>query len=545
MKKLFVFLMLLTPAGLFAHTIDYGKVILRHWSVTADSKYVDGTFYMYKGGDVYIETGSGQIVHYPLASLAKEDQAYALKRHQKIAELNYQLTHTVIANKKAPLSSVFNFRLLISVLIILFLGLFIYKKAQPQQLKYLYPVLAVGILTLLYGFSANLTRSLTSFNTSPTFIDSAFTPYKPNVITSWDSVYFYVGSYGIPAQEMMAGITAWNQQVPIPQCYTGNNVWSIPLNPVIADTPEAVTPTSFTRGAIALAANGVPIFNEYTNTGEDAYLTGQLDSFGGHAGRGDDYHYHIAPLFLQNQGTVILPIAFAFDGFAVYGSLEPDGSPMMPLDTNHGHYWTNGFYHYHGTPTAPYMIGSFVGKVTEDTTMQLIPQAHANPVRGPQNPLPGAVITNVHCNDTNSYTLVYVLNGATDSIVYSWTPQGVYTYHFFIQDSAETTQTYNGFTPCYNVSCPGISTSINDLVKSGINFSIYPNPAGSEFYLSLGDNSKLSQIQNITVYNLTGDVVYQSQGYPGKINLSNAASGTYLVKLGFADYQVSQKLVVK
>ena len=189
--------------------------------------------------------------------------------------------------------------------------------------------------------------------TNPLYIDSAFTPYKPNVITSWDTVYFYVGSYGFPAHELMAGITAWNQQVPIPQCYIGSNVWSIPLNPVIADTPIAVNQINFTRGAIALAVNGVPIFNEYTNTGEDAFLTGQLDSFGGHAGRADDYHYHIAPMFLQNQGNVILPIAFAFDGFAVYGSLEPDGNPMMPLDTNHGHYWTNGVYHYHGTNNRP------------------------------------------------------------------------------------------------------------------------------------------------------------------------------------------------
>ena len=546
MKKFTLFLCCFIFGSLWAHTVDYGKVIQRHWSLQAENKFVDGTFYMYKGGEVYIETAGTQIVHYPLSSLSKEDQSYALKRHQKIAEMNYQLAHPAKTTAEVTQPSVFNFRALVSLFIIFSLGLFMYKTAQPQQLRYLYPVLLAGIITLLTAFSADLSKSLRALNTSPTFIDSAFTPYKPNVITSWDSVYFYVGSYGIPAHEMMEGITAWNQQVPLPQCYIGNNVWSIPLNPVIADTPIAVNQTNFTRGAIALAVNGVPIFDEYTNTGADAYLTGQLDSFGGHAGRGDDYHYHIAPMFLQGQGTDILPIAFAFDGFAVYGDLEPNGNTMLPLDANHGHYWTNGVYHYHGTRTAPYMIGNFVGKVTQDTTHQLIPQAHANPVRPGQTPLPPLLITKVHCNDANSYTLVYVLNGATDSIVYSWTPQGSYTYHFFKQDSAETSQTYHGFVPCFSVPCyNNITSSINEIIKSGKDFSIYPNPTGSDFYLSLDDNSNLYQIRNIVVYSLTGGVVYQSKAYTGKIDLHNAAPGTYLVKLTLDDHQLCRKLVVK
>jgi YHYH protein/Secretion system C-terminal sorting domain len=545
MKKYCALFMLLLSCSLFAHTVDYGKVILRHWCVVKEDKYVDGSFYMYKGGDVYIETGANQIVHYPLSSFSNEDQTYALMRHRKIAEINYRLTHPVAAKTEASQYYVSYFKLLLAVSIVLLLGLFIYKTVKPQQLKYLYPVLFTGVLTLILGFSTNLTKSLRSISTSPSYIDSAFTPYKPNVITSWDSTYFYVGSYGFPSHELMAGITAWNQQVPIPQCYIGNNAWSIPLNPVIADTPIAVNQINFTRGAIALAVNGVPIFNEFTNTGADAYLTGQLDSFGGHAGRGDDYHYHIAPMFLQNQGSVILPIAFAFDGFAIYGSLEPDGNPMMPLDTNHGHYWTNGVYHYHGTNTAPYMIKNFVGQVTEDTTHQLIPQAAAHPVRPGQTPLPPLLITKTHCNDSSSYTLVYVLNGATDSIVYSWTPQGVYTYHFFIQDSAETTQTYNGFVPCYSIPCYSTPTSVNEVKSPILKLNVYPNPMGEDFYLVLGDNSKLSEIKSVTVYSLTGNIIYQSKGYGGKINLSSAAAGTYLVKVGFDDFQLCQKLVVK
>ena len=537
MKKTLCLLIFLAYSVAYAHNVNYGKIILRHWNIVTEAKAVDGSFYMYKNGQVYIEDAKGEILHYPISALSATDKDYVKSRYAHIVQLNQQLA---VQKQAAAKPAFFNYKVTLSLLIVLLLAAFAFTNADKTQLRYLYPVLFVGVLTLLYGFTANLSKSLRASSTNPLFIDSAFTPYKPNVITSWDSVYFYVGSYGIPAHEMMAGITAWNQQVPIPQCYIGNNVWSIPLNPVIADTPIAVDPHNFLRGAIALAANGVPIFNEYTNTGTDALLSGQLDSFGGHSGRGDDYHYHIAPMFLQNASAPILPIAFAFDGFAVYGTLEPDGSAMRNLDANHGHYGTDGVYHYHGTATAPYMIGNFVGKVTQDTTLQLIPQARANPMRPGQNPLPGASITGCHANGSNGYTLIYTLNGATDSIVYSWTNTGVYIFHFFKQDSAETTQTYNGFIPCYS-----IPTAVTEVAGKLNSLSIYPNPSAAEFYLSFGDNNALNDIRNITVYSLTGAIVYQSRGYNGKINLTNAAAGTYLVKVGFSDYQLNQKIVVK
>ena len=40
--------------------------------------------------------------------------------------------------------------------------------------------------------------------------------------------YAYVESNGMPDHRMMVGIRAWQQQVPIPQPYTGRNAWRIP-----------------------------------------------------------------------------------------------------------------------------------------------------------------------------------------------------------------------------------------------------------------------------------------------------------------------------
>jgi hypothetical protein len=84
---------------------------------------------------------------------------------------------------------------------------------------------------------------------------------------------------------------------PSPFLTTGgktSNAFSIPLEPRFADNPVSLRTALFT-GAVALAINGVPIFNALNNRGDDTFLAGELDDFGGHAGRADDYHYHIVP----------------------------------------------------------------------------------------------------------------------------------------------------------------------------------------------------------------------------------------------------------
>ena len=237
----------------------------------------------------------------------------------------------------------------------MFLGLillcvYLFRK---RKIKQGIVIISISISLFLYSF------------TDPNVMNLAFIAFQPNAITSWDANYFYIESKGIPTtHDMMVGIASngWQQQVPIPQCYYGDNAWSIPLNPILAATPVPVNAQHFTRGAIAVAVNGVPIFNPYTNTGVDAFLDGQLDNWGGHCGRADDYHYHTAPLHLYGTTSNTLPIAYALDGYAVYGAYEPDGISMTSLDANHGHNY-NGEYHYHGTANAPYMIGKMVGKL--------------------------------------------------------------------------------------------------------------------------------------------------------------------------------------
>jgi len=184
--------------------------------------------------------------------------------------------------------------------------------------------------------------------------------------------------------------------VPLPAAYfasTANglsyNYWQIPLVPSPASTPQAITATTFTRGAIALASNGIPIFNPHNNTGALSQEIGELDAYGGHSGRADDYHYHIAPIHLLPYLGNDKPIAWVLDGYPMYGYLEPDGSAMQPLDASGGHDHGSWGYHYHApcsnssgtwTISSPYMNPAFHGTVTYIDS-QVDPQPNVTPLR--------------------------------------------------------------------------------------------------------------------------------------------------------------------
>ena len=97
----------------------------------------------------------------------------------------------------------------------------------------------------------------------------------------------------------MNGITGTNEQIPVPAT---NYAAPIKLVPQLASVITTID------AAVGVAVNGVPIY-DYSSQGEldlynynannDTLVTGQLDNCGGHAGRGDDYHYHVTPTFLS------------------------------------------------------------------------------------------------------------------------------------------------------------------------------------------------------------------------------------------------------
>ena len=391
---------LLAHAGGHYHKED--GIILNSWRLRS-GKVIKGNFSFSRDNKIYLEQEEGIIRPILIEDLCIQDQKLARFKIKKFSALN-----NIIDNQEPNNFDYYKlFPILLLVILILIL---IILKNNFIQYNFLKSKIGLGSIS---------------------FIDSAFAAFKPSISTSWDNTYFYISSTGIPNHNMMIGITNWQQQVPITQPYNGTNAWSIPLQPVYAAVPLS-TKTNLMKGAVAVAVNGIPIFNALNNRGEDSYKIGELDNWGGHCGMGDDYHYHAAPLHLSTTNG-LKPIAFALDGFPVYGSKEPDGSSMMTLDTCHGHTGLNGIYHYHGTSDYPYVVGAMKGKVTLDPSTtapqnQVIPQAFTKPVRPATSPLNGAVITDFTAVGTNGYLLTYKIGSKNGNVKYSWDVNNKYTF---------------------------------------------------------------------------------------------------------------------
>lgn len=260
-----------------------------------------------------------------------------------------------------------------------------------------------------------------------------------NVQIRWDKDLLYVDSNGLPDHGMMVGIKAWQQQVPLPQPFTGQNAWKLPLHPRLALNPINAKETSF-RGAIAVAVNGVPIFSALNNRGVDAYLAGELDYWGGHCGRGDDYHYHIAPIHLEEVVGKGNPIAFALDGFPIYGMTEADGSPVGKLDALNGQFDLDGNYHYHATKTYPYINGGVRG-VVDFRDGAIASQPKDSPIRPGQQPLRGATITDFETSDKQS-VLTYEVAGRKGTITYAPASTNSYRFTYSRPGGQTWTETY-------------------------------------------------------------------------------------------------------
>ncbi|WP_417271704.1 YHYH protein [Celeribacter sp.] len=230
--------------------------------------------------------------------------------------------------------------------------------------------------------------------------------FSDSVTVTCTDTHAIIRSDTYPDHEKMTGITGTNEQVPVPADYAA----PILLEPTLGDTP-------LTRdAALGVAVNGVPIY-DYTGGGEmteadlahhqahhNTLQTGQLDACGGHAGRGDDYHYHATPVcmieLMANAGPAAV-IGWAFDGFPIYGDTNPDGTPIPEgaLDVCNGQPDDAFGYRYHSSADAPYIVQCLMGEVEDfDRLPRVRPLVAtdgegAAPGRPPQGGVEGLVFT--------------------------------------------------------------------------------------------------------------------------------------------------------
>ncbi|NAS12256.1 YHYH protein [Poritiphilus flavus] len=478
--------------------------VLRDWHLKGASNTLRASFLIYKRDTVFMENAKGQLMKYPFSKLSVIDQEYVLEKYRKIQSLNLPTAAigTEIPEKGLP----------VSLAVVLGLAVLMCLFALPKNLKHFRLLLhfsAFLLVSLIFitcdnedepgsceelswfqdadedglgnpdasksaceqpeGYVSNnmddddtVTNNTSEVPANNTDSMSSLFNKFAGVTTHFDDTYFYVASSGLPEHQMMEGITAWNRQVPVPQDYSGDNSWSIPIQPALAAEPLSLT-EHFMKGAVAIAVNGIPIFNPRNNRGEYAQEIGELDEWGGHSGRADDYHYHVPPTHLESVAGEGQPIAYALDGFPVYGTTTAELDEYLGIRND------DGSYQYHTIEEAPYFMTAMRGEVSLDPDSsapedQVWPQALSTPLRQVEEPSLNTGTITFSLTGENAYSLKYLDGDGNNinTVNYHWDDSGTYTFEYTDASGGSRTETYQGFVS----DSPGNTTS--DFVLSSI-----------------------------------------------------------------------------
>jgi hypothetical protein len=188
----------------------------------------------------------------------------------------------------------------------------------------------------------------------------------------------------------------------------------------------------------------VPIY-DYTKQGDlnvDAYdpaddtvVQGELDICNGHAGRGDDYHYHASPdcmiAVMTNQGDDAI-LGWGLDGYPLYGHNNPDGSAVAEgeLDVCNGKADATFGYRYHTSDSPPYIIQCLVGEVDLGAVPRVAPLSGPSGDKPSGTPPQGGVEDLTHTTtDDGRRTMTYRYQGQSYRMSYVPTEQdGCYDF---------------------------------------------------------------------------------------------------------------------
>jgi YHYH protein len=153
----------------------------------------------------------------------------------------------------------------------------------------------------------------------------------------------------------------------------------LPMTPKMADKPTDLG----TIAKVGLALDGVPIFADAPSVLKTGHMPA-LDTCGGHIDPGGWYHWHATPTDINSvydqkkvaakcalQQSPSAQFAYAFDGYAMYGTTDMDGKVPTDLDACNGHIGTTarnpeGEYHYHATSDFPNLPKCLKGVQAKD-----------------------------------------------------------------------------------------------------------------------------------------------------------------------------------
>ena len=274
---------------------------------------------------------------------------------------------------------------------------------------------------------------------------AAFSLFQGGIKVDCDQSYLYVATdtglpIALPGQaepKLMVGIKNFILRVPVPFAFN----WKLPLHPKLNDQP---TPAAST-GPIGVAIDGVPIFlwdkrpdstdlPGYYDSKYDTVVQDELDHCGGHAGQGEDYHYHYAPVCLVDIHHLDRPIGYGIDGIPIYfgtggtaffgyGKLNAINNLPSKLDDCNGFKKADGTYAYYTTKEQPYTLGCNLGYADPALQINVPPfrnQGTAQPGGGVIGEASRTLITDFYTDAAGWRHVEYAaLNGqGTSAILY-------------------------------------------------------------------------------------------------------------------------------
>lgn len=129
------------------------------------------------------------------------------------------------------------------------------------------------------------------------------------------------------------------------------------------------------------------------------------------------------------------PIAYALDGYPIYGYQDEKSPEYAPLDALCGHQGADGRCHYHATMAYPYPNRGFHGEVVERGG-QVDPQPRAQGPRPAQPPLRGARITGFRRDmEHGEFAVEYEYRGERRAVRYAL--QGTRAVTFVYDDGTD------------------------------------------------------------------------------------------------------------
>ena len=84
MKKIGIITLLFLNNLAFSHGIESHNQSLKTWKIEIPNKQVEGSFYMLKDKQVYLENHDGKLIHYSFSQFSKSDQKEILAKQHNI-----------------------------------------------------------------------------------------------------------------------------------------------------------------------------------------------------------------------------------------------------------------------------------------------------------------------------------------------------------------------------------------------------------------------------------------------------------------------------